>query len=114
MLRYKTAKACMQTTVGAKSQCQFELGGNRSLNLQQLPRGNQKIKHEGQEYFVSVCKPVIYTPTSACPPDTHVCVYDATKKLWVGGFCFAVDGDLFVCLPHKIERGTYANSEDSP
>lgn len=82
MLRYKSTKACMQprTTTTTKTQCQFALEGGRILDLGQLPRGNQRVSGEQQDFIVSLCRPVIYTPTSACPPDTTFCAYDKKQK----------------------------------
>lgn len=89
MLNYKSAKACMQQkqpqTDGNRrsSVCQFTLPDNSSFSLAALPKGNQRVegKDRDKDFFISVCRPVIYTPSSACPPDTNVCVYDKKNKM---------------------------------
>lgn len=79
LVRYRTTKACMQTTT--KPQCQFDiLDQSRTFNLEQLSRGNQRVQYrDSMSFIVSVCRPVIYTATSRCPPDTNICVYDKKK-----------------------------------
>lgn len=86
LLRYKSSKACLQSQAATtKSQCQFPLNGTRNFNLAQLPKGNQRVvgsasSSADQDFIVSLCRPVIYTPSSACPPDTNFCVFDKKKK----------------------------------
>lgn len=75
----------MQTA--EKHLCQFELPGNgsvkSSVDLVQMSWDNQHVKTNGStitSFTVSVCRPVIYTAMSQCPPDTNICMYNTKTQ----------------------------------